>query len=169
MSIRFGITPCFIFGRASPLTTIPQLTELYMSLADNRTPSTQKRAENAMALMVQSDPAPSKRLPLGVAAPLREAARTCQLAPPGDWPLEIYRAIGRNDLAASATNAPDMLFNDRLYRPVKDYLVSSSAAIYNHVLTTVRIRLMAAKPSTTSFPRLKHLEVGKLMLFLASN
>lgn len=67
------------------------------------------------------------RLPLGIAAPLREAARTCQLAPPGDWPLTAYRAIGRNDLAASASDAPDLLYSDG-YKPVKDFIVSHSVS-----------------------------------------
>lgn len=44
------------------------------------------------------------------------------MAPPGDWPLAAYRAIGRNDLAASGSEIPDMLFSDG-YRSMKDFFV----------------------------------------------
>ena len=68
-------------------------------------------------------------LPLGISAPLREAARTCQLAPPGNWPLDAYRAIGRNDLAASATENPDMLYSDG-YRSRKEFIVSPQKPLF---------------------------------------
>ncbi|KAJ3905724.1 hypothetical protein F5879DRAFT_1074098 [Lentinula edodes] len=64
------------------------------------------------------------RLPLGIAAPLREAIRTCQLAPPLDWPQEAYKAISRDDVAASANPSPDMMLTNG-YRSAKEYLTSS--------------------------------------------
>ena len=125
MANRFGITPGFVYGRLDPLLSLDHLTAIYRCLADNSVLETQRRAENAMFLMVTSKLGPEfmNRLPIGLAAPLREAARTCQLAPPGDWPLAAYRAIGRNDLAASASDAPDLLYSDG-YRPIKDFIVS---------------------------------------------
>jgi len=120
--IQSEITPSFAYGRLAPQTYLHHLTPGYKCLADSTVEGSQKRAENAIHLMVNSPINPS-RLPLGIAAPLREAARTCQLSPPGDWSLAAYRAIGRNDLAASATDSPDILFNDG-YRTVKDYIVS---------------------------------------------
>ncbi|KAJ7817691.1 hypothetical protein B0H14DRAFT_3741685 [Mycena olivaceomarginata] len=42
-------------------------------------------------------------LPLGVLSPIREAARTCQLAPPSYWRLEAYCVVGHNDVAASTS------------------------------------------------------------------
>lgn len=130
LTIRFEITPSFAYGRLEPLTYLRQLTALYKCLADNKVEESQKRAENAIHLMVTSNMGLEflNNLPLGIAAPLREAARTCQLSPPGDWPLAAYRAIGRNDLAACASDAPDMLFSDG-YRPVKDFIVSSPAVV----------------------------------------
>jgi anaphase-promoting complex subunit 1 len=125
MANRFGITPGFAYGRLNPLLSLDHLTAIYRCLADNTTLETQKRAENAMFRMVTSRLGREfmSRLPIGLAAPLREAARTCQLSPPGDWPLAAYHAIGRNDLAASASDAPDLLFSDG-YKQVKDFIVS---------------------------------------------
>ncbi|KAG6812695.1 hypothetical protein H0H92_001324 [Tricholoma furcatifolium] len=120
----FGLVPAFAFGQLNPLSTLLHLAEMYKCLADvKNVPHCQKRAENATFLMVNAGLGLEflSRLPVGVAAPLREAARTCQLAPPGDWPLAAYRAIGRNDLAASAEDAQDMLFNDG-YKPVKEFI-----------------------------------------------
>jgi anaphase-promoting complex subunit 1 len=128
MANRFGIKPAFAYGRLDPLSSLYHLTSIYRCLADNTVPQTQKRAENAMLLMVTSRLGPEflDRLPIGLAAPLREAARTCQLAPPADWPLAAYSAIGRNDLAASAGDTLDMLFSDG-YKTVKHFLVCSGS------------------------------------------
>lgn len=63
------------------------------------------------------------RLPFGLAVPLREVARTCQLSPAGDWPIAAYKLIGRNDLAEGMSNQPDPLTNHG-YRSVRDHLVS---------------------------------------------
>lgn len=124
MAIRFGIAPAFAYGRLDPLRALYHLTGIYRCLSDNTVKETQKRAENAVYLMVTSALGPGfvKHLPIGIAAPLMEALRTCQMAPPGDWPLAAYRAIGRNDLAASGSEIPDMLFSDG-YRSMKDFFV----------------------------------------------
>jgi anaphase-promoting complex subunit 1 len=63
------------------------------------------------------------KIPLGVAAPIYEAARTCQLSPPRNWSPAAYHAIGRNDLAVVPHKGTNMLFNDG-YRAPKDYNVS---------------------------------------------
>ncbi|KAG6908477.1 hypothetical protein DXG01_004480 [Tephrocybe rancida] len=123
IAVRFCIAPAFTYGQLDPLLALQHLTDIYKCLADKTVSQTQKRAENAMFLMVNAKLGPEflSCLPIGIAAPLREAARTCQLAPPGDWPLAAYRAIGRNDLAASADDAPDLLFSDG-YQPVKEFI-----------------------------------------------
>ncbi|KAJ7046863.1 hypothetical protein C8F04DRAFT_1023816 [Mycena alexandri] len=123
MAARFHIAPSFAFGIVEPLLTLSRLTALYKCLADSAEPSTQKRAENTIHRMVELRINPDflNRLPLGVLSPIREAARTCQLAPPSDWPLEAYRVVGRNDVAASASQAPDLLFGDG-YKAVKDFI-----------------------------------------------
>ncbi|KAJ7115548.1 hypothetical protein C8R43DRAFT_123616 [Mycena crocata] len=123
MATRFHVVPSLAFGRIDPLQTLNKLTNIYKCLANGAVASSQKRAENAILRMVELRIGPEflNRLPLGVLSPIREAARTCQLAPPGDWPLEAYRAVGRHDVAASASQAPDMLFGDG-YKAVKDFI-----------------------------------------------
>ncbi|KAG6898030.1 hypothetical protein C0992_007026 [Termitomyces sp. T32_za158] len=127
VAVRFGIAPAYTYGQLDPLLALQCLTSIYKCLADKNVPQTEKRAENAMFFMVSANVKPEflSRLPIGIAAPLREAARTCQLAPPGDWPLAAYRAIGRNDLAASADEAPDLLFSDG-YKHVREFINPSS-------------------------------------------
>ncbi|KAF8627589.1 hypothetical protein AX17_006162 [Amanita inopinata Kibby_2008] len=120
---RLGIAPSYAFGRADPLTAMHELTDIYCTLADGKLSHVQKRSENALFKLVKSKAGPEflNRVPLGIAAPIREAARTCQLAPPGNWPLEAYQAIGRNDLAASASDATELMYTDG-YRPIKDFI-----------------------------------------------
>jgi anaphase-promoting complex subunit 1 len=120
----FGIDASFEYGHHEPLRSLYLLTRIYMCLADEKVKETQKRADNALHMMVKAGMGAEfiDNLPLGVAAPLREAARTCQLFPPSGWPVAAYRIIGRNDLAADASHTPDMLFNDG-YKPMKHYIV----------------------------------------------
>ncbi|KAK2466609.1 hypothetical protein APHAL10511_000867 [Amanita phalloides] len=120
-----GIAPSFAFGRADPLSTMHELTDIYSILGDNKALTTQSRSEQAVSKLVKSTAGPEflNRIPFGIAAPIREAARTCQLAPPANWPLEAYLAIGRNDLAASASEAPD----NEGYHPIKDFITPFTA------------------------------------------
>lgn len=122
---RFSITPSLEYGVCDPLHELHELSLLYNTLSDGKITDTQKRAENVIYQMVAQNGGQdvSSALPLGIAAPLREAARTCQLAPPSNWPLEAYRAIGRNDLAASAHQNPEVFITDG-YKPRKEFVVS---------------------------------------------
>ncbi|KAF7300244.1 APC1-C domain-containing protein [Mycena kentingensis (nom. inval.)] len=125
---RFRLQPSLAFGQTDPLTTLSKLTAIYKHLADNTEPSGQKRAERAVLRMVEMRIGPEflNRLPLGVLSPIREAMRTCQIAPPSDWPLEAYRTVGRNDVAASASHVPEMIFGDG-YKATKEFVTPSTA------------------------------------------
>lgn len=133
---RLCISPSFAFGRVDPLSTMHELTAIYSILGDNKIQSTQSRSEEAISKLVKCKAGSGflSRIPLGLAAPIREAARTCQLAPPANWPLEAYLAIGRNDLAASASEAPDLMYNEA-YRPIKDFIVRNTKPIVTYLLT----------------------------------
>ncbi|KDQ54480.1 hypothetical protein JAAARDRAFT_209213 [Jaapia argillacea MUCL 33604] len=120
LGLQFKVQPSFEYGRLEPLAYLRQLTALYVCLSDNKITDSRKRAENAIHLLVRSQMGKEflRNLPLGIAAPLKEAARTCQLSPPGDWPVAAYQVIGRNDLADGASAASDVLSNDG-YKPSK--------------------------------------------------
>ncbi|CAK5271046.1 unnamed protein product [Mycena citricolor] len=120
---RFHIEASYAFGHVEPLATLRRLNMIYNCLADHAESSSQRRAENAVLCMVQNGIGSEfvNRLSLGVSMPVREASRTCQVAPPSEWPLEAYRAVGRNDIAASASQIPDMVFADG-YRPIKEFV-----------------------------------------------
>lgn len=124
---RFSITPAFDYGVIDPLRELHELTLLYNTLSDSKVPECRKRAENTVYRLVTQnhgrDIIPD--LPLGIASPLLEAARTCQLAPPGNWPFEAYKTIGRNDLATSAIQTQDVLVTGG-YKARKEFIVRRS-------------------------------------------
>jgi anaphase-promoting complex subunit 1 len=126
LSSQFKLVPSYAYGRLEPLAYLRQLTLIYQCLADKTVEDSRKRAENAMHLMVNHKVGPGflNLLPIGLAAPLREAARTCQLAPGQDWPAAAYEFVGRNDLAEGANANPGLL-NTNGYRAVKEFLVSN--------------------------------------------
>jgi anaphase-promoting complex subunit 1 len=128
LSSQFKLSPSYAYGRLEPLAYLRQLTLIYRCLADKTVEDSRKRAENAMHVMVSHQIGSTflNVIPLGLAAPLREAARTCQLAPGQDWPANAYEFIGRNDLAEGASANPGLL-NTNGYRVTKEFLVSSLA------------------------------------------
>lgn len=136
LASRFRIQPSFAYGSMDPLESMKRLTWVYMKLADPNVKQNIKRAENAVKQMVVTAIGEEfiGRLPLGIAAPLREAIRTCQLAPPPDWPPDAYRVISRDDVAASAGSPPDLMSKSG-YRSVKEYLVSFFNLFLKSLLT----------------------------------
>jgi len=137
MNIQFNIPVSYAFGHLEPMVNLSLLSPTFKYLGTG-VEGSQKRAENAVRLMVRSQLGREciNLLPLSMSTPLREAARSCQLSPPEGWPLTAYQAIGRNDLAACARDAPDMLFRDG-YRTVKQYIVRLHLAVMVVFLTTL--------------------------------
>ena len=104
-----------------------ELESCFAPLSDLETTNdTRTRAIEAITRMVELkfDTEFLKQLPLAMSMPLREAARTCQVSPPPDWPLAAYRLVGRDELAESAIDESEPLSKDG-YRTVKDHLVCS--------------------------------------------
>lgn len=126
----YEIEAPFTFGTQDPLKIIQDTVYLYFLLAEPRQASTPKRAEAGVKWLLQDGPGMQllDKLPLGVAAPIREAVRTCQLTPPADWPLYMYTEIGRNDLAASASENLDGTVMEG-YRPAKDFMNPTKAKL----------------------------------------
>lgn len=140
LASQFKLSPSYAYGRLEPLAYLRQLTLIYQCLTDKTVEDSRKRAENAMHVMVNHQIGPTflNAIPLGLAAPLREAARTCQLAPGQDWPAAAYEFIGRNDLAEGARANPG-LANTNGYRATKEFLVSKvswdSANLHLNIFT----------------------------------
>ncbi|KDQ24110.1 hypothetical protein PLEOSDRAFT_1048772 [Pleurotus ostreatus PC15] len=125
-----GGTPSYAYGAINPLVHLPHLYQVYRNLGDKSKPSAQRRAADAISYLVdrgiikdggEGDGEWFRWLPLGIMAPIQEAARMCQVAPLTNWSAAAYSFIGRNDLAARAVNAPDPLVNDG-YGSVKDFV-----------------------------------------------
>ncbi|KAG2152809.1 hypothetical protein DEU56DRAFT_977198 [Suillus clintonianus] len=124
----FSIDPSFAFGDTEPLVSLQRLTAAYKCLADKTVPSTQKRAEVTVEKLVdilgtaEKGSAFLNSLPLGIAAPLREAVRTCQLAPPSHWRKEHYDLIGRRDLAFSVAGTQPELSQKGIAQSPETYM-----------------------------------------------
>lgn len=119
----------YALGGLDPHPIMRLFTKLFSKLSDNTQQSTRKRAE-ATVLMIANERMGRdflNLLPLSISIPLREAARTCQLGPPSEWPAIAYEFVGRNDLTESGKTNGDFMFNDG-YRTAKDHLVSVSFA-----------------------------------------
>lgn len=92
----------------NPLQRTHQLLTLYGLLVDKTVPSSTRRSEMAVQAMLafRWSLREVEELAIGVASPIREALRTCQLSPPGDWPTEAYILVGRGDLARMSEVRP---------------------------------------------------------------
>jgi anaphase-promoting complex subunit 1 len=125
----FSFTPSYAFGQVTPLANLQRINKLYSLLINPSDAPIRQRAERTILELLNGEDGGGleflEKLPLGMAAPLREAMRTCQQAPPENWPAKVYQAIGRNDLAASMQE-PGHIVNlvDAGYRPKKDFIVS---------------------------------------------
>ncbi|KAI0364452.1 hypothetical protein BV20DRAFT_956236 [Pilatotrama ljubarskyi] len=135
---RLELEGCCAFGRVDPLPRTCAMAVLCKTLTDKyweeKVLDTRSRAVAALQVMDvwQFKPHNLQRLPLGVAAPLREALRTCQLSPGGDWTVSAYRLVGRNDLAEGLTDKPAIADNNG-YRSVREFLVSGSCAMQSGI------------------------------------
>ncbi|KAI0358750.1 hypothetical protein OH77DRAFT_1518715 [Trametes cingulata] len=128
---RFELEGSYAFGRADPLQRTCAMAALCKTLTDKywegKVLDTRSRAVAALQFMdvMHFRLQDLQRLPLGVAAPLREALRTCQLSPGGDWTVSAYQLIGRNDLAEGFTDKPAVAVNNG-YRSVREFLHSTA-------------------------------------------
>ena len=120
--LRQGAATCL--GFTDPVAQSRDLDMLYRDLVDHKVGSFSKRADNAISRLVRMNYRQDylAMLPIGLAAPLREAARACQLVPPLQWPLVAYELVGRNDISEGALMTSDSVFNDG-YRTLKEHLV----------------------------------------------
>lgn len=122
-----GENPSFAYGDEDPLCLTHQLLSIYHCLAEGD-PQTRGRADQAMQLMVRAAELGSElnldRLPLGPAAPLKEALRTCQTSPSGDWSVAQYQLAGRNELA-EGLDSDEVPLVSHGYRTLKDFIVST--------------------------------------------
>ncbi|KAF9238387.1 hypothetical protein BU15DRAFT_88428 [Melanogaster broomeanus] len=126
----FDIRPSYAFGKVEPLTSLQRLTTAYLCLSDSSIPSAQKRAEMTVETLVRMWGTAKKgnlfldSLPLGIAAPLREAIRTCQLSPPPNWQSEHYELIGRRDLAFSVAKVQPVISQQGIFQSAETYMTS---------------------------------------------
>ncbi|KAJ8074862.1 Anaphase-promoting complex subunit 1 [Marasmius tenuissimus] len=136
---RLRITPSWAYGRVNPLDPLQRIHAVYEILGDS-SKKTLKRAEAAVRRMVETgmDEVFLSKLAIGIAAPLREAIRSMQLVPPTDWPLEAYKVIDREDVAASASLLPDPMLKDG-YLSIKDYITRRPRQTINQLASTAKV------------------------------
>jgi anaphase-promoting complex subunit 1 len=98
----FSYEPSHFYGLVDPLRATTQMMSIYEALSNaNDTSTASTRAQKAVRQVHQLDWKLDdiNRLVFGVALPLREAIRLCQLESPENWPPEAYNLIRRPDLA----------------------------------------------------------------------
>ncbi|KAF9257772.1 hypothetical protein L218DRAFT_878559 [Marasmius fiardii PR-910] len=136
---RLRISPSWAYGRVNPLDTLQRIHAVYEILGDPNK-KLLKRTELAVRRMVATgmDEEFISKLSIGIAAPLREAIRSMQLMPPSDWPKEAYKAIDREDVAASASSIPNTMFNDG-YLSVKHYMTRRSRQTINELSSAAKV------------------------------
>ncbi|KAI0633465.1 hypothetical protein C8Q77DRAFT_789189 [Trametes polyzona] len=148
-SLSFGaqykLEASYAFGGIDPLWRTSSLTMICQILTDKtwegKVLDTRSRAVLALKVLdvVRLKLGDWQRLPFGVSSPIREALRTCQLSPGGDWSMTAYQLVGRNDLAEGFTDKPAIAVNNG-YRSVREFLVSGACAMQ-----------FGVKPITMSF------------------
>ncbi|EGN94861.1 hypothetical protein SERLA73DRAFT_114320 [Serpula lacrymans var. lacrymans S7.3] len=144
-AVTYNIEPSYAYGHLDPLKVLQQVTAAYMCLAENGTgTSTQKRAEKTVENLIETHKLARRaslfldNLPLGVAAPLREAIRTCQLSPAMHWTSAHYELIGRRDLAFSVSpNAPDTSHN-RMFPSPETYMSMRSKKTISELIAQAK-------------------------------
>ena len=139
----------YALGGTDPHPLMRLLMKLFNTLSDQNQPSTRKRAEATVLMMTNEYVGKDllNLLPLSIGIPLREAARTCQLGPPSEWPAVAYEFVGRNDLTESGKTNGDFMFNDG-YRNVKDHLVGCPLRLrLRHLIPSRRKREYHVKVS----------------------
>lgn len=121
----------FIQGKFEPHPKLREFTQFFTLLSDMNQSDSRKRSEMTVQAMVSCQYGLDylNTLPLSISAPLREAARTCQLGPPRAWPVLAYEFVGRSDLTESGKVTKDLTFSDG-YRTVKDHLVYCFNPLY---------------------------------------
>jgi len=85
------------------------------------------RAESAMHLLTSLNLTSSdlSNLPPGIAQPIREALRTCQTLPQGEWTKEEYLLIGRPDMAQMVEGDREYVVSRESFRVVGGHVVST--------------------------------------------
>lgn len=81
-----------------------RIDQVYSCFTDSSKKDFRSRAELAVETMVALDFTLEELddVPYGVAIPIRECLRACQMSPPSEWPLAAYELVGRQDLAEMA-------------------------------------------------------------------
>ena len=134
IAAQHKVPPSLEYGRVEPLFRLLQMTRPYSTLGDPKITDTRARAEIVIQLMVHHKIGPEllRHLPLGISSPLREAIRTGQLSPSGEWSIGAYQLIGRDDLAEGVGSSVEQM-NNGGYRTVKEWLVCSFAIPFRSI------------------------------------
>jgi len=155
ISQLFHFEPALQHGRTDPVKDMYKLFGVWECFSDATVPTARKRAENAMQVMVRlginiDDLA---RMPYGIAQPIREALRTCQSVPSGDWPVQAYQLALRPDLAQMVIGDSTHVASRDSFRQVNKHLVSSC----NMPMTAFALQTFVKDPSVS------RMAVGELL------
>lgn len=114
LTTSLSITPSNFYGPISPLAKTSQILNIYSSLSPSSgITNSVIRAQNAVLKIDELGWTLEDigRLAFGIALPLREALRLCQLEAPENWRPSAYELISRPDLAKQIGGTSDTVQN----------------------------------------------------------
>lgn len=125
LSQMYQFEPALQYGKTDPLQDVYRLFSVWECFTDSAVSTARKRAENAMQAMVRLGLTNDDldRMPPGLAQPIREALRTCQSLPSGDWSAAAYRLVLRPDLSQMVTGDASHMTSRDSFRQVDKHLV----------------------------------------------
>lgn len=103
LAAHLDFSPSSFYGTVDPCRTTADILEIYERLSPHfhASESPSLRAQNAVLEMDRRGWTIERleKVAFGVALPLREAIRLCQLEAPENWPPSAYELVRRPDLA----------------------------------------------------------------------
>ncbi|GJJ10443.1 hypothetical protein Clacol_004669 [Clathrus columnatus] len=146
----YQFEPALQYGRTDPLQDIYRFFNVWECFTDLTVSTARKRAENAMQTMVRLGITNDDldNMPPGLAQPIREALRTCQTLPSGDWSATAYNLILRPDFAQMiAGDAFHMTSRDSFRQVNKHSDPSWSRATVGELIATTHAAMESEPPA----------------------
>ncbi|KIJ25699.1 hypothetical protein M422DRAFT_77064 [Sphaerobolus stellatus SS14] len=127
----FGIEPSMQYGRVDPVKDLYRVFNVWECFTDTNVKTARKRAEQAMHLMVKMGMSVDDldRMPHGLVEPIREALRTCQTLPGGDWSAEEYKLVLRPDMAQMVNGDKNHVTSRDSFKQVDKHLDPSGSRL----------------------------------------
>jgi hypothetical protein len=132
---HWNITPSYAHGKIETLPSLAYFSRVFMTITDPQSGNTRLRAQQAISTMLTLRTSETFcDIPVSLAAPLLEAARTMQIIPVGGLPSDVYKLTRRED-CAPASEHHHLVSGSSGYLPAQDLGVSFRQIYSVQILT----------------------------------